>query len=44
MPDLNNRARKILSAVTQEYLATGEAVDSTTLGVINPRRGICTIE
>lgn len=28
MPDLNNRARKILSAVTQEYLATGEAVGS----------------
>ncbi len=28
MPDLNNRARKILSAITQEYLATGEAVGS----------------
>jgi heat-inducible transcriptional repressor len=28
MPDLNLRARKILSAITQEYLATGEAVGS----------------
>jgi heat-inducible transcriptional repressor len=28
MPDLNNRARKILAAITQEYLATGEAVGS----------------
>lgn len=28
MPDLNHRARKILSAITQEYLATGEAVGS----------------
>lgn len=28
MPELNNRARKILSAITQEYLSTGEAVGS----------------
>jgi heat-inducible transcriptional repressor len=28
MPDLNHRARKILSAITMEYLATGDAVGS----------------
>lgn len=28
MPELNNRARKILAAITQEYLVTGEAVGS----------------
>ena len=31
MLELNNRARKILSAITQEYLATGEAVGSRTV-------------
>lgn len=31
MPELNPRARKILSAITQEYLATGEAVGSRTV-------------
>ncbi|MCS6915282.1 MAG: heat-inducible transcriptional repressor HrcA [Myxococcales bacterium] len=28
MPELNSRARKILSAITQEYLVTGQAVGS----------------
>ena len=36
MTDLNHRARKILSAVVHEYLATGEAVGSRTV----TRRGI----
>jgi heat-inducible transcriptional repressor len=31
MSDLNQRARKILAAVVQEYLATGEAVGSRTI-------------
>lgn len=31
MLELNNRARKILSAITQEYLTTGEAVGSRTV-------------
>ncbi len=31
MMELSNRARKILSAITQEYLATGEAVGSRTV-------------
>lgn len=31
MLELNNRARKILSAITQEYLSTGEAVGSRTV-------------
>src|SRR5258708_38904841 len=31
MSDLNHRARKILSAVVHEYLATGEAVGSRTV-------------
>ncbi len=31
MLELNNRARKILAAITQEYLATGEAVGSRTV-------------
>ncbi len=31
MPELTNRARKILSAITQEYLTTGEAVGSRTV-------------
>lgn len=31
MPDLNHRARKILSAVVSEYLTTGEAVGSRTV-------------
>lgn len=31
MLELNNRARKILGAITQEYLATGEAVGSRTV-------------
>src|ERR1700744_5807943 len=34
MADLNHRARKILSAVVHEYLATGDAVGSRTV----PRR------
>ncbi len=36
MSDLNHRARKILSAVVHEYLATGEAVGSRTV----TRRGV----
>src|SRR5258708_36782681 len=31
MSDLNHRARKILSAVVHEYLATGDAVGSRTV-------------
>ena len=31
MADLNHRARKILQAVVQEYLHTGDAVGSRTL-------------
>ena len=31
MLDLTPRARKILAAITQEYLATGEAVGSRTV-------------
>src|SRR5579883_1663646 len=31
MSDLNQRARKVLTAVVQEYLATGEAVGSRTI-------------
>ncbi len=31
MSDLNHRARKILAAVVQEYLATGDAVGSRTI-------------
>ncbi len=37
MSDLNNRARKILGAIVQEYLHTGEAVGSRT---ITRRHGI----
>jgi heat-inducible transcriptional repressor len=36
MPELNHRARKILGAVIQEYLATGDAVGSRTI----TRRGV----
>src|ERR1051325_2701366 len=31
MPDINHRARKILQAVVQEYIATGDAVGSRTI-------------
>jgi heat-inducible transcriptional repressor len=37
MSDLNHRARKILAAVVQEYLATGDAVGSRT---VTRRHGI----
>src|SRR5215471_2753407 len=31
MPEINHRARKILQAVVQEYIATGDAVGSRTI-------------